>query len=96
MSANWMTDRDALVRETMAFVASVGKHTAVSNLMTAADRGTGDIERRAQPAELYIDRERAAIKQRVADFKAHQARLIREREAFATAALGQIRSSVKR
>jgi hypothetical protein len=80
----------------MAFAASVRQHTPVSNLTAAAGGNVVDFERRPQPDEVYIDRERAAIKQRVANFKAHQARLIREREAFAKAALDQIRSSGKR
>ena len=95
MPADWKTDRDALVREAMAFAASVRQHTPVSNLTAAADRSAVDIEQRSQTDEIYIDRERAAIKQRVANFKALQARLIREREEFATAALQHARSSGK-
>ena len=43
---DWNTERDALVRETMAFVANVSQHTPVSNLMAAADRSVGDVEPR--------------------------------------------------
>jgi hypothetical protein len=89
MPFDWNTERDALVRETMAFVANVSQHTPVSNSKAAADRSVGDVERRPLAS---IDRERAVIRQRVANFKALQQRLIREREAFAATALQQIRS----
>jgi hypothetical protein len=88
MPSDWKTERNALVRETMAFVANVSQHTPVSNLMAAADRSVDDVERRPLAS---IDRERAVIRQRVANFKALQQRLIREREAFATTALQHIR-----
>jgi hypothetical protein len=52
---DWNTERDALVRETMAFVAKVSQHTPVSNSKAAADRGVGDVERRPLAS---IDRER--------------------------------------
>jgi hypothetical protein len=88
MPSDWKTERDALVRETMAFVANVSQRTPVSNLMAAADGSVGDVEPRPLAS---IDRERAVIRQRVANFKALQQRLIREREAFATTALQHIR-----
>jgi hypothetical protein len=88
MPFDWNTERDALVRETMAFVANVSKHTPVSNSKAAADRSVGDVERRPLAS---IDRERAVIRQRVANFKALQQRLIREREEFAATALQRIR-----
>ena len=94
MPTDWKTDRDALVSEAMAFAASVKQHEPVSNLTAAVYCGVGNIE---QPSPLaFIDRERAAIKQRVANFKALQQRLIREREAFATTVFQQVRPASDR
>ena len=101
MSFDWKTNRDALIEETMAFVASVTRNTpSLDSRTSTSRRGDEDqpIAEARQPshAKKSIDLERAAIKQRVDSFKSHQERLIREREAFADAALRVIRQSSKR
>jgi len=72
---DWKTELDALVKETTAFAKSLrieqpGPRTIVD-------------PNRMQPVSR-IDYEREEIRQRVANFKAHQQRLIREREDYAT------------
>jgi hypothetical protein len=101
MSSDWKTDRDALVEETMAFVASVSRNTPSLDLSTPTSRPGNEDQpvaavRQPPHAKKFIDAERTAIKQRVDSFKSHQERLIREREAFADAALREIRPSSKR
>jgi hypothetical protein len=77
--SNWKTDLDALVEETMAFTKSVGPTTP-----------RGVVEPNRMPANL--DRsERDEIRQRVANFKAHQERFAREREDFAASLLNGIK-----
>ena len=76
MSLVRKANQDALIDETMAFVATI--------------RPVADVNQPPQTTK-FIDRERDAIKQRVGSFKAHQQRLIRERQAFANAALKKIR-----
>ena len=46
MPSDWKTDRDALVRETMAFVASVSKDIPASHVTAPADYTSVAIERR--------------------------------------------------
>ena len=100
MVSAWKADRDTLVEETMAFVAKVNQDLSSLNLTKSAnptaDGDRPNVEaRQPRRTETFIDSERAAIMERVANFKAHQGRLIREREAFATTTLDQIRSSGK-
>lgn len=98
MSSDWKANRDALIEETMAFVANVNQSTSSLNLNTSGVRPANEgrpVAETLQPPQAikFIDSERAAMKQRVKSFKAHQERLIREREAFANAALKIIRPS---
>ena len=89
MLTDWKTDRDALIQETMAFAARVRKDASALD-WSDLNRAANDTKQ-SPPAQGTLEIERAAIKQRVANFKALQQRLIREREAFASTALAQIR-----
>src|ERR1700722_20542785 len=78
---NWQADLDALVQETMALTKSV----RVEPTMTRAV-----VEPNRMPANLHRS-ERDEIRQRVANFKAHQERFAREREDFAASLLKSMR-----
>jgi hypothetical protein len=67
--ANWKTDFAAFVEETTAFAKSEPPmpHTIIE----------------PDPGGKWTDSEREAIRQRVAKFKAHQQRLIKDRKDYA-------------
>ena len=71
---NWQADLDALVKETMALTKSV----RVEPPMPRAN-----VEPNRLPPVNRMESEREEIRQRVANFRAHQQRLIREREDYA-------------
>ena len=66
---DWKADLDMLVEETMAFANSV--------------RVGPPLPRAVVPSVSWMKSEREEIMHRVANFKAHQLRFIREREDFA-------------
>jgi hypothetical protein len=72
--ARWKTDLDALVEETMAFAKSLHVEPPMSRTT---------VEPNGAPAVKRIDSEREEIRQRVANFKVHQQRLIKERKDYA-------------
>jgi hypothetical protein len=90
MLTDWKTDRDALIQETMAFAARVRKDASTLD-WSDLNRAANDRTQPPPAPGTTLEIERAAIKQRVANFKALQQRLIHEREAFANTALQQIR-----
>jgi hypothetical protein len=71
--ADWRTELDALVKETTAFAKSHGIEPSMPRTIVKPN-GT--------PLK-GIESEREEIRQRVATFKAHQQRFIREREDYA-------------
>jgi hypothetical protein len=71
---NWKADLDSLVEETMAFAKSVRVEPPMPRTVVEPNR---------MPPVNRMESEREEIRQRVANFKAHQQRLIREREDFA-------------
>ena len=77
---NWKTDLDALVEETLAFTRSIRAKTV------------------AEPSLLPPIRPEAALRdeiaQRVAQFRAHQQGLIRERENYAEGQLTRMQASL--
>jgi hypothetical protein len=79
---NWQVDLDALVEETMAFAKSIGVETLTPRTLMEP--------KRTPPANLN-NSERDQIRQRVANFKAHQERFAREREEFAASLLKRMR-----
>ena len=72
--ARWKTDLDAFVEETMAFAKSLHVEPPMSRTIVEPNGG---------PAVKWIDSEREEIRQCVANFKARQQRLIKERKDYA-------------
>jgi hypothetical protein len=70
----WKADLDALVEETMAFTKSVCVEPPIPRTVVEPNR---------MPPVNWMQSEREEIRQRVANFRAHQQRLIREREDYA-------------
>jgi hypothetical protein len=64
--ANWKTDLAAFVEETTAFAKSLRVEPPPPRTIVEPD---------PMPAVTWMDSEREEIRQRVADFKAHQQRL---------------------
>ena len=71
---NWKADLNSLVEETMAFAKSVRVEPPMPRTVVEPNR---------MPPVNWMESEREEIRQRVANFKAHQRRLIREREDYA-------------
>jgi hypothetical protein len=87
---NWKSDLDALISETMAFVASI--HVAGSSVPVSMPvQSTAPMPTpppvRDEQSEPWAKTEREEIAGRVASFKAHQERWIREREDYANSIL---------
>ena len=74
--ADWKTELDAFVEETMAFAKSLRVEPPMPRTIVEPNR---------MPPVKGIDAEREEISQRVANFKAHQQRFIRERKDYAAA-----------
>jgi hypothetical protein len=79
---NWKADLDALVEETMAFTKSVRVEPSMLRAVVEPNR---------MPPTNLNSSERDQIRQRVANFKAHQERFARERENFAASLLNKMR-----
>jgi hypothetical protein len=85
--SDWKVDLDALVRETMLFVASVKSEPVDPRALAR-----GMAERTVPtPLDRWVGSEREEIKKRVASFKAHQQRLIHDREEYAASQLSRMR-----
>ena len=72
--ADWKTELNALVEETTALAMSLRVETPTARTIVAPSR---------IPPVKGIESERELIRQRVANFKAHQQRFKREREDYA-------------
>jgi len=72
--ADWKTELDSLVKETMAFAKSVRVEPSMPRTVVEPNR---------MPPVNWMESEREDIRQCVANFKAHQQRFIREREDYA-------------
>jgi hypothetical protein len=79
---NWQADLDALVQETMALTKSVRVEPPIPRAVDELNR---------MPPVNLNNSERDQIRQRVANFKAHQERLAREREDYAASLLERMR-----
>jgi hypothetical protein len=79
---NWQADLDALVQETMAFAKSIGLESPLPHTVMEPNR---------MPPVNLNNSEREQIRQRVANFKAHQERFARDREDFAASLLNRMR-----
>jgi hypothetical protein len=82
---NWKTDLDALVEETMAFTKGVRVQLPLPRAVVEPNR---------LPAVNLNNSERDEIRQRVANFKAHQERFAREREDYAASLLERMRGQL--
>jgi hypothetical protein len=71
---NWQADLNSLIEETMAFAKSVRVEPAMPRTVVEPNR---------MPSVNWMDSEREEIRRRVANFKAHQQGLTREREDYA-------------
>jgi hypothetical protein len=81
---DWRADLDSLIAETMAFTKSVRVEPPMPRAIVEPNR---------MPLVNWRVSERDEIKQRVANFKAHQQRFMREREDHAAAELKRMRAS---
>jgi hypothetical protein len=79
---NWQADLDALVQETMALTKSVRVERPILRAVVEPNR---------MLALSLKNSERDQIRQRVANFKAHQERFAREREDYAASLLERMR-----
>jgi hypothetical protein len=70
---DWKADLDALIDETMAFAKRVHAETPTPRTIVEPNR---------VPSVNWMSTEREEIRQRIANFKAHQQRFLREREDF--------------
>jgi len=83
--AHWKADLDSLLEETMAFAKSVRVVPPMPRAIVEPNR---------MPLVNWRVSERdVEIRQRVANFKAHQQHLMREREDHAAAELKRMRAS---
>jgi hypothetical protein len=79
---NWQAELDALVQETMRLTKSAGIEPPIPRTV---------IEPNRMPPVNLNNSERDQIRQRVANFKAHQERFAREREDFAASLVKKMR-----
>jgi hypothetical protein len=105
----WKKDRDLLVAQTMAFVQSVagkrldaGKAAATPDVAAMEAGAVETVEPlREAPIEISVSGPiiasdvRAEMQARVANFRAHQARFDREREAYCNATLAKARAAIQ-
>jgi hypothetical protein len=77
---NWKADLEALVEETMAFTKNIRVEPPMPRTVVEPNR----------MPPVNLNSERDEIRQRVADFKAHQERFAREREHFAASQLNRM------
>jgi hypothetical protein len=82
---NWQADLDALVQETMALTKSVRVEPPILRAVVEPNR---------MLALNLKNSERDQIRQRVANFKAHQERFAREREDYAASLLERMRGQL--
>ena len=81
---DWKADLDSLIEETKAFAKSVRVEPPLPRAIVEPNR---------MPLVNWRVSERDEIKQRVANFKAHQQRFTREREEHVAAELTRMRAS---
>jgi hypothetical protein len=77
---NWKADLEALVEETMAFTKNIRVEPPMPRTVVEPNR----------MPPVNLNSERDEIRQRVANFKAHQERFAREREHFAASQLNRM------
>jgi hypothetical protein len=82
--ADWKSELNALVEETRAFAKSLRVEAPMPRTIVAPNR---------IPPVKGIESERELIRQRVANFKAHQERFMREREDYVASEWRRMRGS---
>ena len=75
---SWKADLDALIDESMAFTKSIRVEPPIPRTIVEPNR---------IPLVKWAQSEREEIGERVANFKAHQQRFMREREDYAASEL---------
>lgn len=101
--ADWRTELEALVSETMAFVeANRSQKPAASNVASSPAKPPSEstsespLDRNDVPTAIGSrSAERDDINRRVGNFRAYQQRLIREREDYAISVLNKIAPSTR-
>jgi chorismate mutase len=89
----WMRERDQLIEQTLAFVEGVSAARPVRAEPSPKPEPAKAVEP-ARPAALAsMASERAEIERRVANFKAHQQKFQREREAHYNAVFSKTRAT---
>jgi hypothetical protein len=83
--ADWRTELDSLVKETMAFAKNLRVEPSMPRTIVEPNR----------IPLLGIESEREEIRQRVANFRAHQQRFNREREDHASSEWKRILASLR-
>ena len=81
---DWKANLDTLVEETMAFAKSVRVEPTIPRIVVEPNR---------MPSVNWMESEREEIGHRVANFKAHQLRFMREREDHAASEFKRMRAS---
>lgn len=85
---NWKAELDALIEETMAFANEIAKDISRERPVSVQP---------AQPSRIqtldFGEPERDQIQKRVESFRAHQGRLMRERQDYAASVLSRLRTS---
>jgi hypothetical protein len=99
---SWKRERDRLVEQTLAFMQSVagkrGPHSlsappaSATSQVGSAPGSTSRLFSPPAPGRPSLKSERDEIMQRVAAFRAHQGKLIREREAYYLEVQAKIRT----
>ena len=84
--ADWKTELDALVKETMAFAKRLRVEPPVPRTIVEPSR---------IPPVKGIESENEEIRECVANFKAHQQRFIREREDHASSEWKRLLASLR-
>jgi hypothetical protein len=84
---NWKAEFDALVEETMAFVKNNRVEPSAPRTILEPPVPGAVTEPKRLPLVSLPKSEGDEIRQRVANFKAHQERVAREREEFAASLL---------
>ena len=85
--ADWKTELDAFVEETMAFAKSLRVELPMPRTI---------VEPHRMPPVNRLESEREEIRQRVADFRAQQQRFIMEREDSASSEWRRILASLRK
>jgi hypothetical protein len=88
LMSDWQAELDALIKQTTTFANSI--NSEIRTPRASAHQAVKLIG--LAPLANRNDSEREEMRKRVASFKAHQQRLIRDREEYAASVLRRLRS----